>query len=591
MGLIKSLSLGIGVDNKRLKKGLRSSTKQVTSWTASIGKIATGTALGNLAGGAISSTIGTIRTNLESAFNFAVRDEQLETAFGTLLGGAAKAKAVLADLRQFGASTPFEFPGIADSAKKLISFGFSQEQLLPSLTRLGDVAAGLDIPFSDLADIYGKARVAGKIMTEDVNQLAGRGIPIFDELAKVLGTSAGEIKDLASKGQIDFGHLEQAFANMTGEGGKFSGMMAAQSKTAGGLISTLKDNINLQLGQIGAAMFKVFDIKGLIGKAIGFIQGMQPTFDWLVGQAVQLRPIFQQTFNVVGSVFMAMWQAASGVFSAIGAIFGSFGSITLQGFVQGVVRGLATVEYAFLNWQKVGSLAIKTILHRMIEFGNEVTHIFTIALPYVVNWWTRQGTRSIAAMAANAMQMFKNLSGNIVSIFANLPGLISGSTSFNDILQPLNRGLLNTVEEAFEIPQRLEGGIERTLRGDLERLQNDIGEGLSVHVQKRLGELIPESTGEGLDLKPPELPKPGPIAIDGAGGLGTDVAQQFAGLAEAGSQEYRDAILRFRGLGGDDQDVAKEARDIAKQQLEQQRETNQLLAGQAPQKVFSIPGG
>ena len=514
-----------------------------------------------------------------------------------MLGGAAKAKTVLGDLRDFGANTPFEFPGIADSAKKLISFGFQQKQLIPTLRNLGDVAAGLDIPFADLSDIYGKARVSGKLMTEDINQLAGRGIPIFDELAKVLGVSAGDIKTLASKGKIDFGHLEQAFANMTGEGGKFSGMMAAQSKTAGGLISTLKDNINLKLGQIGAGLMKTFDIKGLINRAIGIIQGFGPTLDWLIGQAVQLQPVFVQTYNVVAGVFDGLWQAAQGVFSAIGSIFSGFGSVTMKGFVTGMVMGLATVEFGFRNWQKFGSLAIKTLSFRLVKFGNQVGHLFTKQIPYVFGWFRDHGLEIAMNLTANMLTLFENLGANIVAVFSNLPGLINGSVSFGEILTPLNDGMLEVVQHAIELPKRVEGGIEQVLRKDLESLQSEISTGLSDHIQQRLGELLPEKDAAAAEITPPVVPeiKAPELAADKAGGgILNQAKQQFASLAVAGSQEYRDAILRFRGLGQQQQkdDVAKEHRDIAADQLEVLGDVaRNIAAAIVPAQVYSIPGG
>ena len=591
MGLIRSLSLGIGVDNKPLKRGLNRSTKDIKQWSIGIPQIAIGGAIGNLASGAISTAIGGISSGIGSAFEFAIRDEQLETAFSTLLGGADKAKAVLSDLRDFGASTPFEFPGIADSAKKLISFGFAQEQLLPTLNNLGDVAAGLNIPFSDLSEIYGKARVQGTIFSEDINQLAGRGIPIFDELAGVMGVTAGEVKGLASKGKIGFGELEKAFQNMTGEGGRFSGMMAAQSQTAGGLISTLRDNVNLKLGQIGAGLFKVFDVKGLIGNAIGIIQGVGPTLDWLIDQTMQLQPVFKQTFNVVGSAIMTAWDIGSSVFGAIASLLSGFAGTTFKGFVISLVKGLATVEFGFKNWRKVGDLVIKTVSFKLVQFGNVVTHLFTQEIPYAIGWFGRNAEGIFLTVASNTLTLFENLGSNIVSVFTNLPGLISGQTDFADIFTPLEKGFLNVVEESFDLPQRVEGDIERVLREDLERLQTELSDGLSTHIETRLGELIPDDA-----IAPPPIEQPVIPANDtnadgqGAGvGVGNAVATEFAGLAEAGSQEFRDAILRFQGISRDT-DVATEQRDLQKQQLDESRKTNELLGQQPTAPVFSIPG-
>ena len=178
------------------------------------------------------------------SFNAAADIEQTQVALRTLVGDIGKADKLLKDVRDLGASTPFQFPELADSARKLVAFGEAAEDVPGLLRRIGDVAAGSQTPISQLATIYGKARVAGTLYAEDINQLIDAGIPIMDMLAKVTGRNASEIKKLASEGKITFPFLDQAFRNATGEGGKFFQMMEKQSKTSRGLISTLKDNVH-----------------------------------------------------------------------------------------------------------------------------------------------------------------------------------------------------------------------------------------------------------------------------------------------------------------------------------------------------------
>jgi tape measure domain-containing protein len=136
------------------------------------------------------------------------------------------------------------------------------------------VSAGVQAPVNEIAELYGKARVQGRLFAEDINQLTGRGIPIIQELAKQFGVSDSEVKNLVESGQVGFPAIERAFASMTSEGGRFSGMMDAQSKTTAGLFSTLKDTINevfLTLGQ------PINDsIRVLAEQAIGLIQKLTP---------------------------------------------------------------------------------------------------------------------------------------------------------------------------------------------------------------------------------------------------------------------------------------------------------------------------
>lgn len=112
--------------------------------------------------------------------------EQTATAFRTMLKDGEKSGALLKDLSKFAADTPFEFPEIANAGKSLLAFGFEAQNVKDNLRRLGDVSSSLNIPLGELTDIYGKARVQGRLFSEDINQLTGRGIPIIQELAKQL---------------------------------------------------------------------------------------------------------------------------------------------------------------------------------------------------------------------------------------------------------------------------------------------------------------------------------------------------------------------------------------------------------------------
>ena len=291
---MSALTVTLGADITALQRALAGATELVAASARRMGKV-TGAGLAGLgkggaatlskgfdlaaiglkvgigaalAGGAAAMGVGV--KAVTSAANF----EQTKVAFTTLIGDAAKAEQTLAKLRTLGAETPFEFPELADAGRKLIAFGESADTVPETLRRIGDVSAGVQAPINEIAEIYGKARVQGRLFAEDVNQLTGRGIPIIGELAKQFGVSEGQVKKLVESGQVGFPQIEKAFIDMTGAGGKFSGMMEAQSKTTSGLFSTLKDTVNevfLALGQpINDA------IRPLIAEAIGLVTTLAP---------------------------------------------------------------------------------------------------------------------------------------------------------------------------------------------------------------------------------------------------------------------------------------------------------------------------
>lgn len=196
--------------------------------------------------------------------------EQLNVSMEVLIGNADEAKRVLGELTQFAGATPFSTREVMEAGKNLIALGSNTKTLTAELRALGDVSSGMSIPLKDMVDIYGKARTQGTLYAEDLNQLAGRGIPIFKELARVLGVNQSEIKKMASEGQITFPMLQKVFSDLTAEGGKFHKMMQKQSGTTNGLLSTLRSEMDNLLIAIGTPL-KDF-LKPILSKNIARMQ-------------------------------------------------------------------------------------------------------------------------------------------------------------------------------------------------------------------------------------------------------------------------------------------------------------------------------
>ena len=126
--------------------------------------------------------------------------QQLEVAFNTMLGSKAKADALMTQLVNTAAKTPFDLVGVSSSAKQLLAYGVAADKVNDTLVRLGNIAAGLSIPLQDIAWLYGTTMTQGRLYAEDLNQFTGRGIPMIRELAKELGVAENEVKTLVSEG-------------------------------------------------------------------------------------------------------------------------------------------------------------------------------------------------------------------------------------------------------------------------------------------------------------------------------------------------------------------------------------------------------
>lgn len=232
--------VGIYSDDSQLVRGLKVAEARVKRFGGSVqavgGRIAT-------LGAGVTSLAGVGAAAIAWPLQLAANMETAEASFTTLLKDQEKAKTLLGELQKFAASTPFQFDELADASKKLLAFGSEAGNVQAELRRIGDISSAIGAPIGEVAEIYGKARVQGRLFAEDINQLTGRGIPVIQELAKQFGVSDQEVRKLVSDGKVGFANLERAFVSLTSGAGQFAGGMERQSRTLSGAFSTLKDNV------------------------------------------------------------------------------------------------------------------------------------------------------------------------------------------------------------------------------------------------------------------------------------------------------------------------------------------------------------
>lgn len=177
--------------------------------------------------------------------------QQLEIAFGTMLGSEEKATALMQQMVNTAAKTPFDLMGVAEGAKQLLAYGVSAEKVIDTLVRLGNIASGLSIPLNDIVYLYGTTMVQGRLYAQDVRQFTGRGIPLVKELAEKYHTTAEGINEMVSAGKIGFPDVEEVLNKMTNAGGQFYQLMEKQSSSLTGQIANLQDAWDSALNSLG----------------------------------------------------------------------------------------------------------------------------------------------------------------------------------------------------------------------------------------------------------------------------------------------------------------------------------------------------
>lgn len=246
--------------------------------------------------------------------------EKTHAGFLTMLGDAEAVSQLMKELQEFAASTPFELTELQEAARMMLAFGSGADSVVDELRMLGDIASGVGMPLGELAEIYGKNRVQGRLFGEDINQLTGRGIPVIQALAKQFGVAESEIKEMVSDGKVGFKELQAAMQEMATTG-IFAGGMERQSQTLLGLWSTLKDTIAQAILPIGQVLLPVVaDVVRYTTQAVAAVGALIKPWASvevaIAGVSVAGQVMLQSWYGVVDAVRDYWADASNGIAAA-----------------------------------------------------------------------------------------------------------------------------------------------------------------------------------------------------------------------------------------------------------------------------------
>ena len=281
--------------------------------------------------------------------------QQLQVALSTILQDKSKADALLADISKFAVTTPFSIDDVATGAKQLLAYGSSADTVVDELSMLGDVASGLQIPLGQLIYLYGTLRTQGRAYWRDIQQFQGRGINVIEELAKVLGVAQNEVQGLVTEGVIGFKEVEQAFKNMTSEGGKFNNMLANSAGTWPQQIAAVQETLYLKMNDFGNKYKEVFELG--IGTAEDLVENLEDVIS-IIGSlvaaygtykaAVIAVAVAQKASGFVESIrLMAMFRKEMTLATAAQQAFNIAAKANVYVMLLSVLAGLAAAVYMF----------------------------------------------------------------------------------------------------------------------------------------------------------------------------------------------------------------------------------------------------
>jgi tape measure domain-containing protein len=423
-------------------------------------------------------------------FGFNSMREQSQIAFTTMLGSGEKAEKFLNRLQQFAAKTPFEFPDLVRSSQRLLAMGFTADQVLPTMTAVGDAVAGLGGNAETMERVttaLGQIQAKGKASAEEMMQLTEAGIPAWKMLADAIGVDVPTAMSMVTKGAIDAETTVKAVTE--GMEKNFGGMMEKQSHTFAGLWSTVKDNFSMIAGTVMGPFFDLAE------------KGLGRLSEFLAGGGIQkglesLKSSFGDTFGNAGEAMtglveiwqdhvLPVWQSVWDLFTdgvaAIAAVINEHRPEIEAIFTNltEIVQNLWDVAEPILRllFTVVLPAALKIAIPVIKDITEAIKDI-TGAMSYVSD---NIGT-AISSFVGQVRTMKKDAGdfiGDIVRFFKDLPGdvasaITNGAALVKKAVTGLFGNVIDWVKDALGI-------------GSPSKIFIDIGENLVTSFIKGLG--------------------------------------------------------------------------------------------------------
>ena len=350
--------------------------------------------------------------------------ETMETQFISLTGGAEQAGAMVDQLNQFAAATPFQIEEIAGAARQLLAAGTDISQVNEQLGFLGDIAATSGSSIEDITAIFAKVQAKGKVELENLNQLAERGIPIFTALSEATGLPASAL----GAGAVSVEQFNAVLKSFTEEGGFAAGAMERLSQTAAGKFSTALDNLKQAGASIGELLLP------MVTKAIDKVTEMAASFQQLDdrtkkiilivgGIAAAIGPLLVG-FGAFSKALVAVKAASLVASTAVKAMTVSLASNPI-GLIAVAVAGAVALIVA--NWDNIkayfttgnGAKVFDTLKDTVSAAIEAIKMVWSAGVALFQIVWDRFGTH-ISAYIGNALDLIMGIFRGSFGIIGNL---------------------------------------------------------------------------------------------------------------------------------------------------------------------------
>lgn len=458
MATVTSILVRIGANSSELRRDLSATRAELRSALGEETLSASNAAVMSIAG--IAASLGALGVKaVQAAGNF----QQVQAAMTNMLGSAERAKNLLGQLQDFAAKTPFEFNDVAAASQKFLAFGFTAEQIIPTLKAVGDAAAGVGLGKEGIDRItlaLGQMAAKSKVQSDEMLQLTEAGIPAWQMLADKIGTSVPQAMDMVSKGAVDAQTGLQALVGGMEE--KFGGMMDQQAQTITGTWSNMMDGLSqsaIAVGQQISDALNLPDLFSSLGDSLQQFanlvknQGIGEALSQMIPPEVEVAAAGLATTLTVATI-PALQSFALNAKLAAAPLAGSFltGLNTLKNALATIPPGMAAATTSF-TLMKTGAVSAGTGL---LSFAGSLKGAVT-SLPQVISGMGRLvlafGPLGLVVAAVGAAIAAFVASGHNLTDFLNVvPGTMEAvnmaGTALKQLWGELGQAISNLVSAA-----------------------------------------------------------------------------------------------------------------------------------------------
>jgi tape measure domain-containing protein len=297
--------------------------------------------------------------------------EKSEAMFLGLTGSVEGAADMLERMVIFARETPYNLANVSDAAAQLLAvgdgFGVTSKNIEQYLTAFGDaitMTGGGDEQFTRLVRVFGQMSSSGKVLGQDMNQLAQNlpGYDVWQALADGAGTSVKELRRLQDLGQLDNLLTGNQAVEILIDGMKqipgAAGAMERRMLTLGGAIEKFRETAQFAISE-GLIPFSDTAQDVLSDPVIlNSVEDLSNGFGALLSGALQdVRPELDD-LAAAGENLIAALESWSPVLTQITDSLGDF-----LNFVSPLVSGLGKATEAVLGFgDGLGKLGVAAAL-------------------------------------------------------------------------------------------------------------------------------------------------------------------------------------------------------------------------------------